>query len=118
MPVSYLLTMQADDVAEEGDVHTRPDHVKSDIDIYLQALYKEDFSSSNPYAMMLHESVVFNFMPWFSTDIVVPVPVFSNASKRLPLPEIAKGESRFLFHYISEFFLLFSQIRAGASGIL
>jgi len=72
--------MQVDDVAEEGDLHTRPDHVKSDIDIYLQALYKEDFSSPNPYAMMLHESVVFNFTLWFSTEII-SVPVFSNASR-------------------------------------
>ena len=77
----YLLTMQVDDVAEEGDIDTRPDHVKSDIDIYLQALYKEDFSSPNPYAMMLHESVVFfNFANWFFSDIV-SVPVFSNAFK-------------------------------------
>lgn len=74
----YLLTIQVDDVAEEGDLHTRPDHVKSDIDIYLQALYKEDFSSPNPYAMMLHESVVFNFTLWFSTDIV-----FASIFKRI-----------------------------------
>lgn len=81
MPVPYLLTMQIDDVVEEGDLHTRPDHVKSDLDLYLQALYKEDFSSPNPYAMMIHESVVFNFtVLGFSTDIV-HVPVFSNASR-------------------------------------
>ena len=72
--------MQVDDVAEEGDIDTRPDHVKSDIDIYLQALYKEVFSSPNPYAMMLHESVFFNFANWFFSDIV-SVPVFSNAFK-------------------------------------
>lgn len=53
--------MQVDDVAAEGDLHTRPDHVKSDLGIFLQALHKEDFFSPNPYAMMLHEFVVFNF---------------------------------------------------------
>ncbi|KDR73936.1 hypothetical protein GALMADRAFT_141701 [Galerina marginata CBS 339.88] len=82
-----------DDVGDEGELYATPDIIKSDVNLYLQALYHKDFSSTDPYAMMLHE---FRLSMLRQVSLPNTIPVYQSVFKRIQATTSPGSLGRFI----------------------